>query len=479
MKKGKHKSEKNKNVLVRLERAVNQYANPHFNKKSKNHNFDKNILDEKQKKNKFKSKLEQTDAISEFKDLASLTNKNYNAISEEDAMKDINSLSIVPLNQSSNILIQNTLQNSSLSLSSCPQFLSIPKRPKYSPGTSKEAYKILETTSFLSWRKHLAELEFQNLSKVITPFEKNIEVWRQLWITVDKSQLLFQIVDARNPLFFRCPDLEEYVKGEGNGEKKYFLILNKADLISEDMRRVWKEYFEEIGVQIVFFSAVEEMGKLREDTELKDNERKNDLENTDLNEQIKENCEGDTKDTNNRIKTDIIGDSETNNASENNKNESKDNEIRINKTNISSNLNKIDNSSIKVNNSKLNNKEGNSNMTLNSTKIYTRLEFIKFIQSQCENLPKISNKEIKFNIIGFIGYPNVGKSSIINVLMKNKKVGVAAMPGKTKHYQTIFLPPEERLTLGEKSICLMDCPGLVFPSFTSSKSEMFVHFISL
>jgi len=37
-------------------------------------------------------------------------------------------------------------------------------------------------------------------------------------------------------------------------------------------------------------------------------------------------------------------------------------------------------------------------------------------------------------MVGMIGYPNVGKSSLINVLCGRKRVGVAAMPGKTKHF---------------------------------------------
>ena len=36
--------------------------------------------------------------------------------------------------------------------------------------------------------------------------------------------------------------------------------------------------------------------------------------------------------------------------------------------------------------------------------------------------------------VGTVGYPNVGKSSLINVLCGRKRVGVAAMPGKTKHF---------------------------------------------
>lgn len=65
--------------------------------------------------------------------------------------------------------------------------------------------------------------------------------------------------------------------------------------------------------------------------------------------------------------------------------------------------------------------------------------------------------------IGFVGYPNVGKSSTINALVGEKRTGVTSTPGKTKHFQTLII--SEKLTL-------CDCPGLVFPSFTSSRYEM-------
>ena len=65
--------------------------------------------------------------------------------------------------------------------------------------------------------------------------------------------------------------------------------------------------------------------------------------------------------------------------------------------------------------------------------------------------------------LGMVGYPNVGKSSVINVLCQKKLVGVAAQPGKTKHFQTHFI---------EKDLLLCDCPGLVFPSASSTRAEM-------
>jgi len=57
--------------------------------------------------------------------------------------------------------------------------------------------------------------------------------------------------------------------------------------------------------------------------------------------------------------------------------------------------------------------------------------------------------------VGFIGYPNVGKSSVINTLRQKKVCKVAPIPGETKVWQYITL---------FKRIFLIDCPGIVAPS---------------
>lgn len=64
--------------------------------------------------------------------------------------------------------------------------------------------------------------------------------------------------------------------------------------------------------------------------------------------------------------------------------------------------------------------------------------------------------------IGLVGYPNVGKSSTINAIIGEKRVSVSSTPGKTKHFQTIHLTP---------SLVLCDCPGLVFPTFSTTKAD--------
>eukprot|EP00124_Ichthyophonus_hoferi_P003105 Ihof_evm1s250 gene=Ihof_evmTU1s250 len=57
--------------------------------------------------------------------------------------------------------------------------------------------------------------------------------------------------------------------------------------------------------------------------------------------------------------------------------------------------------------------------------------------------------------VGFIGYPNVGKSSVINTLSKKKVCTVAPVPGQTKVWQYITL---------FRRIYLIDCPGVVYSS---------------
>ncbi|KAK3064341.1 GTPase required for pre-60S ribosomal subunit nuclear export and maturation, partial [Teratosphaeriaceae sp. CCFEE 6253] len=65
--------------------------------------------------------------------------------------------------------------------------------------------------------------------------------------------------------------------------------------------------------------------------------------------------------------------------------------------------------------------------------------------------------------VGFIGYPNTGKSSIINTLRKKKVCKTAPIPGETKVWQYITLM---------KRIYLIDCPGIVPPSMSDSPEDI-------
>ena len=69
-------------------------------------------------------------------------------------------------------------------------------------------------------------------------------------------------------------------------------------------------------------------------------------------------------------------------------------------------------------------------------------------------------------VVGIVGYPNVGKSSIINSLKRGKVCGVSSTPGYTKNLQEIIL---------DKNIKLLDSPGVVFSNDSDKEYNMILH----
>jgi nuclear GTP-binding protein len=65
--------------------------------------------------------------------------------------------------------------------------------------------------------------------------------------------------------------------------------------------------------------------------------------------------------------------------------------------------------------------------------------------------------------VGVVGYPNVGKSSLINSLKRSRVCGVGSTPGFTKSCQEIAL---------DKHVQLIDSPGIIFGSDSQSGSSL-------
>jgi large subunit GTPase 1 len=429
MKKGK------KNVLSKLVKEVNSRGVSHKaaveNKHSVQHiETNKNM----------KSVLEAKN-LDEYMDLIRLGKSKMEVENEQTVMMNINNVyKDITANQSSNIFLSNVLKNTDIVVQHIKPLV-IPKKPKWKEGMNKVEYEKLEREAFLNWRKALAEEEEKQLNFAITPFEKNIEVWKQLWLVVDKCQILVIIVDGRNPLYFICPDLENYIRDIGP-EKEYLILVNKSDLLNESVRKHWSQYFKENNINYIFFSALEEIVKIEQEETIIPKEL-NDYEDENDDEIIENEFKG-------------------LNINKEDEEEIQPKEPKLIKEHAKVNVEATE--EIRKEN-KVAEIICDPKMPDPDIKIFNREELIAILKEKSKSKKKSTHNTYN---IGFIGYPNVGKSSVINVLMKKKRVGVALMPGKTKHYQSLYLPDEE-------NYLLMDCPGLVFPSFTSSKSDMLVN----
>lgn len=87
---------------------------------------------------------------------------------------------------------------------------------------------------------------------------------------------------------------------------------------------------------------------------------------------------------------------------------------------------------------------------------------IQLLKNYCRS------QDIKTSVrVGVIGYPNVGKSSLINSLKRSKVCKVGATAGVTTASQEIHL---------DRNITLLDCPGIVFasPRDSTEMAELFL-----
>ncbi|KAK1162440.1 hypothetical protein AOXY_G17303 [Acipenser oxyrinchus oxyrinchus] len=326
-------------------------------------------------------------------------------------------------------------------------FLRIPRRPYWDENTSAEVLQHAERDSFLLWRRQLVLLEEQQ-TLILTPFERNLDFWRQLWRVIERSDVVVQILDARNPLLFRSLDLECYVK-EVSQEKENMLLLNKADLLTREQRRVWARYFEKEGVRAVFWSALAE--GMRLDAEEKGEE-----------------LEGITEEQSDREdEEDEDGDSENQNQSKRSPAPEEDEDDEAFEDCVeegdwqtcSEDQDSEDSESTESMEEASNAARPCKKALRNSSRLLQKEELLEIFKA-VHTGTRVKDGQIT---VGLVGYPNVGKSSTINTILRNKKVSVSATPGHTKHFQTLYVEP---------GLCLCDCPGLVMPSFVSTKAEM-------
>eukprot|EP01101_Sappina_pedata_P006833 TRINITY_DN3498_c0_g1_i1.p1 TRINITY_DN3498_c0_g1~~TRINITY_DN3498_c0_g1_i1.p1 ORF type:complete len:585 (-),score=352.53 TRINITY_DN3498_c0_g1_i1:118-1872(-) len=191
--------------------------------------------------------------------------------------------------------------------------------------------------------------------------------FREFRKVVEGSDVILEVIDARDPLGCRCFPIEQMILAK-HPNKKIILVLNKIDLVPRESVEAWLKYLRNFYPTIAFKCS----------TQQQKNHRSAKVQ------EYKDIMKG-------------------------------------------------------VN---------NSSKKMNKSEVYGASTLIQLLKQYS------LNQGIKTAItVGIIGFPNVGKSSIINSLKRTKSVGVGNTPGFTKVSQEIIL---------DKKVKLLDSPGVVF-----------------
>jgi len=187
--------------------------------------------------------------------------------------------------------------------------------------------------------------------------------FREFKKVVKAADVILEVLDSRDPLGCRCPDVEQMILSQ-DPNKKIILILNKIDLVPKENVEKWLKYLRNEYPTLAFKCSTQKKGKIG---------------------QASGPLQSDT--------SECLG-------------------------------------------------------------ADTLIQLLK-------NYSRSLNMKTSITV-GIIGYPNVGKSSLINSLKRERAVGVGATPGYTRSIQEVHI---------DKHVKLLDCPGIVF-SESSSESDL-------
>ncbi|XP_053328937.1 guanine nucleotide-binding protein-like 1 [Spea bombifrons] len=302
--------------------------------------------------------------------------------------------------------------------------LDFPKRPAWSYQMSKEQVQTQEEKAF---KDYLLKIYEKHSPQELSYFDHNLETWRQLWRVLEMSDIVLLITDIRHPVLHFSPALYDYVTQDLG--RSLILVLNKTDLCPPPLVAAWKHYFQTKfpQVHVVCFTSYPRHPEDEQDPSavFKKRRKRRRLWSSALGpKQLLRACEvitaGKVDLTSWREKIERDSSALCNPASEDGENVDKDHDIG---------------------------------------------DAVICQQISDAELGTPSRELYKDGVlsIGCLGFPNVGKSSLINGLVGRKIVSVSRTPGHTKYFQTYFLTPTVRLC---------DCPGLIFPSLVDRQHQL-------
>ena len=291
----------------------------------------------------------------------------------------------------------------------------MPRRPAWSYEISSGRLHHREAQSFKQWLNDVQEM-IQARGGYPPAYETNLQVWRQLWRVLEKCTVAVCVIDARHPLLHLPPALIYHVSR--TLRKPFLVVLNKLDAVDPENASEWAKALRKVpGISaIVGYS-------------------KEDLSNRDFQElQVGKDA---LIEISHQIYSEWLA--------------ARPADVATTPPPVSVDVPVADGPPFIASQRFSGARAGYYFGTgAEGTGFY-----IDDSSARVASAPVAPvTPESREVVLGLIGHPNVGKSSMVNHLMGEKVVSVKATPGHTKILQTLKL---------NDSTYLCDSPGVVFP----------------
>ncbi|KAL1670708.1 hypothetical protein GGF50DRAFT_42024 [Schizophyllum commune] len=316
--------------------------------------------------------------------------------------------------------------------SSTEGYVSCPRRPKWRYDQTKTEVEKNEEGLFRKW---LAEADekingFADASDVLSAegpirspcyYERNLEVWRQLWRVTEISDIILVLLDSRCPLIHFPDSLSRYLASYE--DKRVILVLTKVDITGADRTNAWRDYISSRhpGLRIVEVESYAEKAYSATG--------RRPAYEPHLPEEFR------------RRLVEAIHDTHAELLEPPPRVQESEKRLAYWKPSVRRSVDWE---------------------AAAAPREFGAPEPARSAPPKPENDADVP-EEPPYLTIGLIGQPNVGKSSLLNALFGASKVRASKTPGKTKHYQTLLLSPDIRL---------VDCPGLVLPSHHEMEAQV-------
>ncbi|KAF8514634.1 P-loop containing nucleoside triphosphate hydrolase protein [Hysterangium stoloniferum] len=315
--------------------------------------------------------------------------------------------------------------------------LTCPKRPKWRFDMAKKEVEANEEAIYQKWLVEIddtigawrasrgipssatqeasttRDLPLSNKNDLLgspTYYERNIEVWRQLWRVSEMSDIILLLLDSRCPALHFPPSLQVYFEALRQS-RPLIIVLTKSDLVPPSYTAAWSAWLRDHypSARVVKVESYCEQNP--------HSERKGQGQRKKFKPEMKPDDLLELVEALKAAHEELITPPER----------------------------------IRNNAEKLQNWKPSVRRTVEWTAINGGHAHVEIEEGQ------------EYLTVGLVGQPNVGKSSLLNALFGTHKVKASRTPGKTKHFQTLFWTPHIRF---------VDCPGLVMPNLVPMELQV-------